>query len=140
MVDPTAPLSDVRLLIVEDEPLIAIMVEQFAEEMGCASFHTVASVNDGLAAIANFKPQLALVDCSLTHSGPDFTIADALDDASIPFVFSSGHQTNILPVRHRGRDFLAKPFSLELLRTTIIRTRQAALAAARSDTADGAPR
>ena len=124
MLDAITPLSDVRLLIVEDEAMIAIMVEQFAEDMGCTTFQTVASIADGLAAIVSFKPQLALVDCSLTHAGPDFTIADALEDAAIPFIFSSGHQTNILPVRHRGRDFLAKPFSLEVLRATIIRIRQ----------------
>ena len=129
MVDLAKPLSDVRLLIVEDEPLIALMVEEFAEDMGCKSFQTVSTVKDGLVAIATFMPQLALVDCSLAHSGPDFVIADALDDAGIPFVFSSGHHTDILPVRHRGRDFLAKPFSMETLRASIIRIRRLDLVA-----------
>lgn len=139
MLDPASPLSDVRLLIVEDEALIAILLEELAEEMGCRTLQTVASIADGLAAIEKFKPQLALVDCSLTHSGPDFTIADALDDAGVPFVFSSGHHTNILPVRHRGRDFLAKPFSLELLRTTIIRVRNAQLLATLTAPNDNTP-
>ena len=83
MVDLIKPLSDVRLLIVEDEVLIAIMVEEFAEELGCLSFHTAATVAEALSAIDSFKPQLALVDCSITHSGPDFVVADALDDRDI---------------------------------------------------------
>ena len=123
MVDLIKPLSDVRLLIVEDELLIAIMVEEFAEELGCLTFHTAATVAEALSAIESFKPQLALVDCSITHTGPDFLVADALDDRDIPFIFSSGHLSDILPGRHRGRDFLAKPFSMDQLRSTIIRLR-----------------
>lgn len=49
MVDLVKPLSDVRLLIVEDEVLIAIMVEEFAEELGCLSFHTAATVAEVLS-------------------------------------------------------------------------------------------
>jgi len=125
MADLVTPLSDVRLLIVEDEALIAVMVEDFAEELGCKSYRSVATVRDALAAIDTFAPQLALVDCSLTHAGPDFVVADALDGRGIPFIFSSGHHSNILPIRHRDRDFLAKPFSLEDLRAAIIRIRVA---------------
>jgi hypothetical protein len=68
---------------------------------------------------------LALIDCSLAHAGPDFVVANALDDLGIPFIFSSGHRSNILPGRHRGRDFQAKPFSMEALKRSIIRIRAA---------------
>lgn len=123
MVDLHAPLSDVRLLIIEDEPLISLMVEDFAVELGCQSYQTAASVDAALAAIVDFAPQIALVDCSLSHGGPDFIVADALDDGAIPFIFTSGHHSNILPVRHRDRDFLAKPFSMDSLKEAIIRIR-----------------
>lgn len=137
MVNTSAPLSDIRLLIVEDEALIAIMVEEFAEDLGCRDFRTVVSVQQALEAIIAFRPQLGIVDCSLNHAGPDFEVADALDDADIPFIFSSGHQTNVLPVRHRGRDFLAKPFSIDLLREAIIRIREADAGSAERPDDDG---
>ena len=117
------PLSDIRLLIVEDEPLIAIMVEDFAMELGCRSFQPAANVDQALKCITAFKPQLALVDCSLSHGGPEFVVANALDDAEIPFIFTTGHRADVLPVRHRDRDFLAKPFSIEDLSAAIMRVR-----------------
>ena len=130
MVDIAVPLSDVRLLIVEDEPLIALLAEDFASELGCSSFRTAATARQAMELIDSFSPQLALVDCSLTHGGPEFHVADALDDRCIPFIFTSGHQSDILPVRHRGRDFLAKPFSLEELAAAIIHVRGGAASVA----------
>lgn len=87
-------------------------------------FQTVATVTQALLAIDNFVSQLVLVDYSLIYGGPDFIVADALDDAAIPFIFTSGHNVNILPVRHRGRDFLAKPFSMDELEAALILIRQ----------------
>ena len=123
MVDLQTPLADVRLLIVEDEPLIAMMVEDYAIELGCRSYQTAGTETLALTLIRDYVPQLVLLDCSLSHAGPRFIVADALDDHSIPFIFTSGHSSDILPVRHKGRDFLVKPFSIDDLRDAILRIR-----------------
>jgi two-component SAPR family response regulator len=116
-------LSDTRLLIVEDEVLIAILVEDFAAELGCRMSLTAATAGQALLAIKTFVPQLALVECSLNQSGPEFVVADALDDAAIPFIFTSCHDVSVLPARHRRQNFLAKPFSVEALKSAILRIR-----------------
>lgn len=123
MVDQQHPLSDVKLLIVEDEPLISLIVEEFASTLGCRTYQTAATVFEALSLIDEFKPQFALVDYSLTHGSPDFIVANSLDCHLIPFIFTSGHVTKILPGRHNDRDFLANPFSLEDLKETIVRIR-----------------
>lgn len=117
------PLSNIRLLIVEDEPLIALMVEDFAEELGCTSFQTVATEQQALSVIKSFSPQMALLDVTLSRAGPEFLVADALDDALIPFIICSGHHSDSVPYRHKGREYLAKPFSLDELRVAILKLR-----------------
>lgn len=116
-------LSGSRLLIVEDEALIAILLEDFAAELGCGMSLTAATAGQALLAIKTFVPQMALVECALNQSGPDFVVADGLDDAAIPFIFTSCHDISVLPARHRRHDFLAKPFSVEALKSAILRIR-----------------
>ncbi len=116
-------LSDIRLLIVEDETLIAILLEDFAAELGCRMSVTSATAEQALLAIKTFVPQMALVECSLNQSGPEFRVANALDDAAIPFIFTSCHDIGVLPSRHRRQTVLAKPFSVAALKSAILRIR-----------------
>ncbi|UXN72308.1 hypothetical protein N8D56_13065 [Devosia sp. A8/3-2] len=84
---------------------------------------TSATAGQALLAIQSFAPQMALVECSLNQSGPAFVVADALVKAAIPFIFISCHDVSVLPARHRRQNFLAKPFSVEALKSAILRIR-----------------
>lgn len=116
-------LYDTRILIIEDEALIAMLLEDFAVELGCRASMTAATTGQALLAIETFGPQMALVECSLNQCGPQFVVADTLADAMIPFIFTSRHDISVLPARHHSQNFLAKPFSAEALKNTILRVR-----------------
>jgi CheY-like chemotaxis protein len=107
------PLTGLSILIVEDEPLVAMMAEEFADELGCEIRQTEVSTLTALAAIDAFSPDIAVVDVNLNSLGASYEVADRLMERSIPFVFSSGHHPSELPARYEGHRFLAKPFSIE---------------------------
>ena len=111
--------SDSRVLIVEDEPLISDMLEEFMEELGCKSFHTVRTAEGALASLDEYKPDVVLLDVALIGHEVDFSVADVLDDRGIPCVFSTGYGKDILPERHRGRPVASKPYGLKVLAAAI---------------------
>ena len=103
-------LADVRVLIVEDNGLVAIAYENFVDECGCTSCITVPDVTTTLANLPIFQPHLVLLDIALHQTEPDFRIADALVERGIPFVFCAALPFSIIPERHAGRPCVAKPF------------------------------
>jgi len=109
------PLSHKSLLIVEDEPLIAIMIEDVVDGLGCAVRYTAGSQAEALGIIATERLDLAILDVNLGEHIIDFAVAEALLERSIPFVFSSGHIASDLPMRFRGVPFLSKPYGEEEL-------------------------
>ena len=98
-----------RILIVEDEALIALAVEEEARLLGAEETYIAYHKQQALEAIDGWKPDFAVIDVSLTDTCSDYGIADALADHGIPFVFSSGHLAGELPDRHIGRPFVSKP-------------------------------
>ena len=102
-----------RLLIVEDEPLIAMMLEDFADSLGHEVAATVDSVETGLDAARGGGFDLAILDVNLRDDEPSWPIADVLADAGTPFVLATGGESDGIPDRHRGRPFLEKPFTID---------------------------
>lgn len=109
------PLSKKSLLIVEDEPLIAIMIEDVVDGLGCPVRYTAGSQTEALRIIATERLDLVILDVNLGGHSTDFSVAEALLERSIPFVFSSGHIASDLPMKFRGVPFLSKPYGEEEL-------------------------
>ena len=123
MLDVPLPLSEMRVLVVEDEPLVAIMLEDFVQDLGCRFVQTVGTTSGALEALETATPDLVILDVTLNGAEPDFGLADALAAKGIPFLFSSGHHPDIVPERHRDRPFLGKPFATSDLVEAIARCR-----------------
>jgi CheY-like chemotaxis protein len=98
-----------RVLIVEDEALIAMAVEEEVRDLGCTDATVAYNRDAAIAAMKSFRPDFAVLDVRLTDVGEDYEIADLLDDTGVPFIFSSGHVSRNLPDRHVGRPFVGKP-------------------------------
>jgi CheY-like chemotaxis protein len=111
MTDVLAPLSGLRILIVEDEPLVALMLEDYARDMGCRFAFSTSATDPALEIIKDMAPDFAILDVMMTHGEMDFAIADHLAIRKIPFIFCSGHAPDVLPNSHRARPFLSKPFA-----------------------------
>lgn len=105
----------VHVLVVEDEPLLAMDLEAVLVEAGFAVIGPAPCVEDALERRREAAAvELAVLDITL-DGGPSFPIADALADRDIPFLFVSGHTREVLPERHRRCRIVQKPYRPERL-------------------------
>lgn len=100
------------VLVVEDEPLIAMMIEDFLDVLGKKIIGPFDCVADGLAAIAAGGIDAAILDVNLRGGETSDSIADALAATGIPFVFASGGSGDGIADRFRDRPVLPKPFTM----------------------------
>lgn len=109
--------SDV--LIVEDDPIIAIDFEDRLLGFGVTSVRTVGSVAQALDAIAARAPDFALLDVELGRE-KSFAVAEQLASAQIPFVFVTGYGAETrIPTEFKTRPRLQKPCSSDALEAAL---------------------
>lgn len=110
------------VLIVEDDPIIALDFEDTVLGFGVTLVRTAPSVAKALHMIADRPPDFALLDVSLIREN-SFAVAERLDALKIPFAFVTGYGADIvLPGAFAGRPRLPKPYSTEALRTLLTST------------------
>ena len=107
------------VLIVEDDPIIAIDFEDRLLGFGVTSVRTVGSVARALNAINARAPDFALLDVELIRE-KSFAIAERLASLKIPFVFVTGYgaETSI-PAQFAARPRLQKPCSSDALEAAL---------------------
>lgn len=103
-----------RILIVEDEPLIALALEAMLVDLGFDVAGTAAKVSIALEIIGRERIDGAILDVNLGSQSID-PVADVLAVRACPFFFTTGYGISGLPARHAGRTVLQKPFGLEQL-------------------------
>ncbi len=112
-------MSGLSVLVVEDEAMIAMMIEEFLEALGFAQFGCASSVEEGQALLAGAgQPDMALLDRGL---GGEFCwpVARRLVDLGIPFAFMTGAPDDPFPEDLAEAPRLAKPFTLSSLEQTL---------------------
>lgn len=111
-------LEGLRVLLVEDDGLVAMMVESMLEELGCVVVDVIGSVAKALERTAEGGFDVALLDVTLSD-GDVYPVAEQLMTASVPFVFASGYGESALPERFRQVTVAPKPFHLAQLATAL---------------------
>jgi len=107
------------VLIVEDDPIIAIDFEDRLVGFGVASVRTVGSVTRALDAIAQRAPDFALLDVELIRE-KSFAIAERLVALKIPFVFVTGYGADArIPPEFANLPRLQKPCSSDALEAAL---------------------
>jgi CheY-like chemotaxis protein len=98
-----------RVLLVEDENLVAVLLEDMLAELGHSVVGPVARLKKALEMAQHEAIDLAILDVNINgeHAYP---VAEALSARGIPFVFSTGYGESGLPPRYRGHPTLQKPF------------------------------
>jgi DNA-binding response OmpR family regulator len=100
------------ILIVEDEPLISMMLEDFLMSLG----HNVAaiceSVADALKAIEDHRFDMAILDVNLKGENV-WPVAHALRDRDVPFVLASGGHVDPPPSEFAGVPMIDKPYTID---------------------------
>jgi CheY-like chemotaxis protein len=116
-------IMSIRVLIVEDEPLIAMMLEDFLDALGHVAAGTADSGPEALALIEAGGVDCAILDVNLRGGEKSWAVADALATAAIPFVFATGGSRDAIVERHRNQPRLMKPFTMESLEQALARLR-----------------
>jgi CheY-like chemotaxis protein len=109
-----------RVLLVEDETIIAMMMEDMLAELGYDVAETAGQIESARRAAEGGAFDLAILDVNL---GGDSTypIAEILQSRRIPFVFSTGYDSEGVEPRYAETPRLQKPFEYEDLRAVMSR-------------------
>jgi CheY-like chemotaxis protein len=115
------PALPYDVLIVEDDPIIALDFEETFLGFGVKTVRTAASVARALEMIADRAPDFALLDVGLVHEN-SFAVAERLDALKIPFVFVTGYRAlGTFPAAFAHKPTLSKPYSTDALRSLLKR-------------------
>jgi CheY-like chemotaxis protein len=107
------------LLIVEDDPIIALDFEDTILGFGVKMVRTAANVAKALDMIADRPPQFALLDVSLIRE-KSFAVAERLEALKIPFAFVTGYGADVrLPAAFAAKPRLPKPYSTDALQALL---------------------
>ena len=108
-----------RILIAEDNYLMATEVEEFVRDCGYAVAGAAPSVERGLALIAKDAVDGAVLDIDLAGT-PSFPMCRALSDKGVPFLFLSAYTPNtIVPDEFSRTPQLTKPFEPAALKSAL---------------------
>ena len=115
-----------KILLVEDEFIIARMIENQLESMGFMSVHTAMNGEKALESFSKEKFDLLLVDIKLNGKMDGIeTVEKIREESSVPVIYLSGNSdehTLNRSERTRPSDYLVKPLKLEQLQESIERT------------------
>ena len=111
---PGSSLAGKRILIIEDEPLVAMDIESELTAAGCEVVGPAGSLKSAKRLIEDAAFDAALVDANLAGHPVD-ELAAALTKKAIPFAFATGYGREALPLAFREAPLLAKPFTREQL-------------------------
>jgi CheY-like chemotaxis protein len=103
-----------RVLIVEDELMIRMLLEDMLDELGYIVAAQAARIEEALQLLSTAEFDLAVLDVNLDGK-PISPVADALAARGTPFVFATGYGERGLPESHRDRPTLKKPFEKDSL-------------------------
>ena len=106
--------NKLRILIVEDEGLVAMMLEQFIDDAGHEVTAVVSQLDDALAAAGTAQFDLAILDVNLCGK-PSYAVADLLLSRGIPFAFATGYGREGIDAKFVETPILRKPFALSEL-------------------------
>ncbi|MDZ4777856.1 MAG: response regulator [Alphaproteobacteria bacterium] len=106
-----------RVILVEDEALIAMIIEEMISDLGCTAIGPAATLDEALSLVASTTDaDCALLDINL-RGASSWPIADALRAKGVPFAFVSGYGPAGLEPKYKGETVLAKPIDTMQLET-----------------------
>lgn len=108
-----------RVLLVEDNLIIALDTEDTLRMLGVAQVDAAVSVQTALELLAGSNPDFAILDVSL-GSENSFSIAQVLAERGVPFAFATGYDERFaFPEPFRDVPMLLKPYTEAAIRTVL---------------------
>ncbi|WP_210492548.1 response regulator [Microvirga antarctica] len=115
-------LTGLRILVVEDEAAISLLLEDMLLDFGCEVIGPAARLSAALETLAREKVDLAILDVNVAGE-PIYPVAEALAKRAIPFVFSTGYGSAGIRDAYRDRPVLQKPFAQNDLKVKLLLAR-----------------
>jgi DNA-binding response OmpR family regulator len=113
----------VRVLIVEDEPLIGMMLEEALNDIGCEIVAVTHNVRTAMAYASEADLDVAVLDVNLNGQA-SYPVAAILSNRSVPFLFVTGYGPENIDWPYRSAPVLEKPVTASELKETLERLRQ----------------
>lgn len=114
-------LSGRRILVVEDESLVAMLLETILEDMDVEPVGAISTVDEALDVVAA-DPRLDAALLDVNVAGKEvFPVAEALKAKGVPFVFSTGYGEGGLPDAWRGHPTIQKPFTEDAVKAALFK-------------------
>jgi CheY-like chemotaxis protein len=107
-----------RILVVEDEPMIRMLINDMVTELGYTVVAEAGRLEDALRAASSAEIDVAILDVDLAGEAIA-PVAAVLAARGMPFVFVTGYGEPGLPESYRDRPILKKPFQIESLKRTL---------------------
>lgn len=115
-----------KVLVVEDEPLLAMLAEECLAELGHEVAGSAANVDQALATIHTSHLDFALLDFTLAEDATSVPVAMRLRAREIPFAYMTGHRTLPMGGEIPVAPILTKPFTVDQLDSVLRASRLAA--------------
>jgi CheY-like chemotaxis protein len=101
------------MIIVEDEPIICLMIEGLADELGWTSLGSASNECEARRLLEQALPSVAVLDINLSASTTSIEIASICRTRGVPVLFITAYTAAALPEACGDAPILAKPFSAE---------------------------
>ena len=101
-----------RILVVDDEPLISMLVEGWLSELGCDVVGPARSVEEGLDLADDGQLDGAILDVNLAGEN-SYSVANVLQEKGVPFAFATGDGSLEADAGFDDPILLAKPFTFD---------------------------
>ena len=115
MADDSNPFSGLTAFVVEDEAIIAFMIEDMLHELGATKVVHASTVPKALAVLDSAKPDIGILDVNVAGTSV-YGVAEALKARGVPFAFASGYGRGGLAPEWADTPVIQKPFDLDRLR------------------------
>ncbi|EIM24426.1 response regulator [Microvirga lotononidis] len=107
-----------RVLIVEDETLVSMLIEDMVGDCGGYVVGPAATFEQAIAIALDEDLDLAILDVNVAGLVV-YPVADILRHRGIPFMFVTGYDSSVIPERYRHTCVLSKPFSHQTFSDTV---------------------
>ena len=105
----TANLADLRVLVVEDEMMVSMLIEDMLTDLGCTVVGPAARLDEAIELATTSEIDCAVLDVNLGGQ-PIFPLADLLRERGRPFAFATGYGDAGVRDVDKGTPVLQKPF------------------------------
>jgi CheY-like chemotaxis protein len=116
---PRGDMSGLRVLVVEDEAAISLLLEDMLLDLGCDVVGPAARLGTALELAQGEALDVAILDVNVAGE-PIYPVAAALVERKVPFIFSTGYGSAGIKDLYRDRPVMQKPFAQRDLRQNLL--------------------